>query len=174
MIVIILRQNHFLQVEYFDQLRDKYHQVKEKVDIYSRKCSHLEERLRTLNTKPVSKPKLIETRPYKPKKVVGKENSLGVYEDLVDDPTIPKGWSSAVKTMSEAFGDDVKAVVYLFYLFLSLFYTLTKVVYFFIFYYLYIIPRWSTGLLMDATARAGGTPCTTWCTAWTALSRRWR
>ena len=78
MIVIILRQNHFLQVEYFDQLRDKYHQVKEKVDIYSRKCSHLEERLRTLNTKPVSKPKLIETRPYKPKKVVGKENSLGV------------------------------------------------------------------------------------------------
>ena len=50
MIVIILRQNHFLQVEYFDQLRDKYHQVKEKVDIYSRKCSHLEERLRTLNS----------------------------------------------------------------------------------------------------------------------------
>ena len=78
MIVIILRQNHFLQVEYFDQLRNKYHQVKEKVNVYSRKCSHLEERLRTLNTKPVSKPKLIETRPYKPKKVVGKENSLGV------------------------------------------------------------------------------------------------
>ena len=100
-----------VQVEYFDQLRDKYHQVKEKVAVYSRKCSHLEERLRTLNTKPVIKPKLVEARPYKPKKVVGKENSLGVYEDLVDDPTIPKGWSSAVKTMSEAFGDDVKAVV---------------------------------------------------------------
>ena len=148
-----------VQVEYFDQLRDKYHQVKEKVDIYSRKCFHLEERMRTLNTKPVIKPKLVEARPYKPKKVVGKENSLGVYEDLVDDPTIPKGWSSAVKTMSEAFGDDVKAVVY-----------------FFIFYYPYLIllPRWSTGLLMDATARVGGTPCTTWCTAWTAPSRRWR
>ena len=60
MIVIILRQNHFLQVEYFDQLRNKYHQVKEKVDVYSRKCFHLEERLRTLNTKQVIKPKVIE------------------------------------------------------------------------------------------------------------------
>ena len=157
--VFISRPKLYVQVEYFDQLRDKYHQVKEKVDVYSRKCSHLEERLRTLNTKPVIKPKLVESRPYKPKKVVGKENSLGVYEDLVDDPTIPKGWSSAVKTMSEAFGDDVKAVVYLFY---------------FYFLYFILLPRWSTGLLMDATARAGGTPCTTWCTAWTALSRRWR
>ena len=118
--VFISRPKLHLQVEYFDQLRDKYHQVKEKVDIYSRKCSHLEERLRSLNTKPVIKPKVIEARPYKPKKVVGKENSLGVYEDLVDDPTIPKGWSSALKTMSEAFGDDVKAVVYLFHLLLSL------------------------------------------------------
>ena len=148
-----------VKVEYFDQLLDKYHEVKEKVDVFSRKCSHLEERLRTLNTKPVSKPKQLEARPYKPKRVVGKENSLGVYEDLVDDPTIPKGWSSAVKTMSEAFGDDVKAVVYFFY---------------FYFLYFILLPRWSTGLLMDATARAGGTPCTTWCTAWTALSRRWR
>ena len=111
-----------MQVEYFDQLRDKYLQVKEKVDIYSRKCSHLEERLKSLNTKPVIKPKLVEARPYKPKKVVGKENSLGVYEDLVDDPTIPKGWSSAVKTMSEAFGDDVKAVVYFLFLIIFILY----------------------------------------------------
>ena len=122
MIVIKKRTKHCRQVEYFDQLRDKYHQIKEKVDVYSRKCSHLEERLRSLNTKPVIKPKVIKARPYKPKKVVGKENSLGVYEDLVDDPTIPKGWSSAVKTMSEAFGDDVKAVVYFLFLIIFILY----------------------------------------------------
>ena len=120
--VFVLRSKRYVQVEYFDQLRDKYHQVKEKVDVYSRKCSHLEERLKSLNTKPVIKPKLVEARPYKPKKVVGKENSLGVCEDLVDDPTIPKFWSSAVKTMSEAFGDDVKAVVYFLFLIIFILY----------------------------------------------------
>ena len=99
-------------MEHFDQLRDKFYLVKEQVDIYSRKCSFLEESLRTLNAKSVTKTKAPRARVYKAKKVVGKENSLGVYEDLVGDPTIPKGWSSAVKTMSEAFGDDVKATVY--------------------------------------------------------------
>ena len=68
------------------------------MEIYSRKCAFLEERLRSLNVKSVSKTKAkTRVRAYKPKKVVGKENSLGVYEDLVDDPTIPEGWSSAVR-----------------------------------------------------------------------------
>ena len=48
--ISILRPKRYVQVEYFDQLRNKYHQVKEKVDVYSRKCFHLEERLRTLNS----------------------------------------------------------------------------------------------------------------------------
>ena len=81
---------------HFDQLKEKFYLVKEQVEIYSRKCSFLEERLRTLNVKSVAKTKVPRARAYKPKKVVGKENSLGVYEDLVGDPTIPEGWSSAV------------------------------------------------------------------------------
>ena len=89
----------FSKVEHFDQLREKFHLVEEKVEIYSRKCSFLEERLRTLNVKSVTKTKAPRVRAYKPKKVVGKENSLGVYEDLVGDPTIPEGWSSAVNKM---------------------------------------------------------------------------
>ena len=97
---------------HFDQLRDKFYLVRDRVEICHRKCSFLEERLRTLNVKSVTKTKKPGVRTYKPKKIVGKENSLGVYEDLVGDPTIPEGWSSAVKTMSEAFGDDVKATVY--------------------------------------------------------------
>ena len=77
-------------------MKEKFYLVKEQVEIYSRKCSFLEERLRTLNVKSVAKTKVPRARAYKPKKVVGKENSLGVYEDLVGDPTIPEGWSSAV------------------------------------------------------------------------------
>ena len=94
-------------MEHFEKLREKFEHMKEQVEIFSRKCSFLEERLTTLNavssvtkrrkpTKKVRPYKPKKVRPYKPKKVVGKENSLGVYEDLVDDPTIPEGWSSAV------------------------------------------------------------------------------
>ena len=70
-------------MEHFDQLREKFYLVKEKVEICSRKCSFLEERLRTLNVKSLTKTKAPRVRAYKPKKVVGKENSFGVYEDEV-------------------------------------------------------------------------------------------
>ena len=97
--------------QYFENLREKYIETKAQARHMEMKVKYLESYLKTINSnqslldsvKEENRFDLKETRPLKKKKKkitkkpLGRENSIGSYEDIEEDATIPEGWKSAIK-----------------------------------------------------------------------------
>ena len=95
--------------EYFESLKEKYMDIKSQAGHMERKFEYLESYLKTIRAtqallepakeesnlkvkrNPILKKKKITKKP------VGRENSIGTYEDIEGDTTIPEGWKSAIK-----------------------------------------------------------------------------
>ena len=97
--------------QYFENLREKYIETKAQARHMEMKVKYLESYLKTVNSnqsqldsvKDENMFELKKTRPLKKKKKkttkkpLGRENSIGSYEDIEGDATIPEGWKSAIK-----------------------------------------------------------------------------
>ena len=97
--------------QYFENLREKYIETKTQARHMEMKVKYLESYLKTFNTNqsefdPVKdenrfdlkKDRRLKKKKKKiTKKPLGRENSIGSYEDIEGDTTIPEGWKSAIK-----------------------------------------------------------------------------
>ena len=79
---------------YFDNLREKYFELKDKMTNIDQKYKYLENHLETM----VNKTIINISKPNKLRDFKGHANATGNYEHIPEDPTIPPGWKSAFKT----------------------------------------------------------------------------
>ena len=96
------------KIKYFDELRNLYANVVEEFASYEKKCEYLEQEVKFAELKSTAKKRKVDTGR---KSFGGMEGSTGKYEEIAEDPTIPKGWKSCWRTM-EGFSQGTRTKSY--------------------------------------------------------------